>query len=292
MKLFGQYKASLKSVEIEEFSDLVFFRPLAFVFVKLFYKTPLTPNHISIISMAVGIASGIALATGTPNSFVIGGILYILATAIDCSDGMIARLKKNGTKIGRIIDGAVDYITTISVYLGMAIGLTKMVAANTIELPMNPWLLVVIMGAAHSLHSIVTDYYRNKYESHVFNKPLDAKSQLEEFEEEKQRLSLQKGRKIEKFIVKQYVRYCKLQVVKQDKPPVKYKSESYTQYNRVLIFLWNIIGPSGHILMLAISLIILTPMLFFWFVVVFANAWMLLLFAFQKYFDKKLEVEN
>ena len=39
MSLRAQYLASLKMREVEEFFDLVFYRPLAFLFVKAIYRT-------------------------------------------------------------------------------------------------------------------------------------------------------------------------------------------------------------------------------------------------------------
>jgi phosphatidylglycerophosphate synthase len=292
MNLLEQYKASLKAIEIEELPDLLFFRPIAFIFVKIFYPTRLTPNHISLISLAVGVISGIVLAFGSKLSLALGGVLYLLATALDCSDGMLARLKKNGTKVGRVVDGAVDYLTTLAVYIGMAIGLTKLVAANQISLPMNPWLLAIVMNLAHALHAIFTDYYRNMYESQVFGKSLDPKSQIMEFEQEKLKLGQEKGKKVEKFIVSNYIRYCKIQLRKNSKPSVRYAPEGYAKYNRVLVFLWNLIGPAIHAFLLGLSLFLVKPMVFFWFVIVFANLWMLLLFVAQKYFDRKLEAIN
>ena len=57
--LLQQYKASIKDISIEQPLHLYFFRPIAFVFVKLFYPFPLTPNQISFLSMTTGIAGGI-----------------------------------------------------------------------------------------------------------------------------------------------------------------------------------------------------------------------------------------
>ncbi len=49
----------------------------------------------------------------------VGPTLYNI---IDCSDGQLARLKKNGTHTGRIIDGSADYITAAFVFIGLGIG--------------------------------------------------------------------------------------------------------------------------------------------------------------------------
>jgi len=83
--------------EIEEFFDLFFYRPLAFLLVKIVYRTNITPNQLTIVAICFGLASGCVYAWGLPGSCLYGAILFMLYNVIDCSDGMLARLKKNGT---------------------------------------------------------------------------------------------------------------------------------------------------------------------------------------------------
>ncbi|MBN1638390.1 MAG: CDP-alcohol phosphatidyltransferase family protein [Ignavibacteriales bacterium] len=289
MNIFKQYKSSLKKIEIEEIGDLLFFRPLAFILVKLFYIMPITPNQISFLSMVCGILSGVFLAQGTRNSFLIGGILVLLAQVIDCCDGMIARLKKNGTKTGRIIDGAVDYITTISIYIGLAIGLSKLLNDKVIELPMQPWLLILLYGFFTFIHAIFTDKYRNRYEHYVYNKSLDPKSQIKEFEEELERIKNVRGKYLDKFLIRAYVKYTKIQSGKSTKEIVKYDSKDYKKSNRIMVFFWNFIGPSEHILFFALSVILFKPMIFFYFVIVISNIYLIFLLIIQFFINKKLK---
>ena len=67
------------------------------------------------MAMFVGIA-GIMFGLGTYQYLVYGAILYFLCNILDCADGQIARLKKNGTKVGRIVDGFIDYIVSTAVF--------------------------------------------------------------------------------------------------------------------------------------------------------------------------------
>ena len=55
MGLVAEYKQGLKSVAVEELFDLVFYRPLAFLFVKLVYRTGVTPNQLTLLSMVFGV---------------------------------------------------------------------------------------------------------------------------------------------------------------------------------------------------------------------------------------------
>jgi hypothetical protein len=92
--IFADYIKSLKSVEVEEYFDLVVYRPLGFVFVKLVYHTPLTPNQITILSAIAGLAGGVCIGMGTPAMLVTAAILLIVYDVLDCADGQLARLKQ------------------------------------------------------------------------------------------------------------------------------------------------------------------------------------------------------
>ena len=57
MSLISEFKQSLKTVDSEEILDLVIFRPISFLFVKLIYNTNITPNQISSVALVFGILS-------------------------------------------------------------------------------------------------------------------------------------------------------------------------------------------------------------------------------------------
>ncbi len=288
MNPFGQYKSSLKPIEIRELHGLLLFKPIAFVFTKVFCHTPVTPNQISIISLFLGIVAGVVVAFGTLISIMAGGLLFIFSAAPGYNSGKLFRSKKNEIKVERMVDGAVACFACIVFYIGLAIGLSKLVTSNQIYLPMNPWILALIMNLAHALHAIITDYYPNKYEGQVFGKYLYPKSQIVEFDEEKLKLGKREGKGVEKLILNGHIKYCKMQASRAAANPIKYTPESCARNSFLLVFLWNIIGPAMHAFMLGLLLILVNPMMFLWLAVVFANIWMLLLFASQEHFDDKL----
>ena len=67
MTWLAEYKSSLKNVHAEEFLDIYFFRPIAFVIVKIFYQFPLTPNHYSFLSFVAGFTAAICFFNGLMN---------------------------------------------------------------------------------------------------------------------------------------------------------------------------------------------------------------------------------
>jgi phosphatidylglycerophosphate synthase len=105
MNLFKEFKSSLKMMEVEEVLDIIFYRPFAFLVVKSVYSTNITPNHLTLAAIVMGVAGGCFYSLGTEGSCILGAIFYMLFNILDCSDGQLARLKKNGTPGGRLLDG-------------------------------------------------------------------------------------------------------------------------------------------------------------------------------------------
>ena len=283
--LITQYRKSLKNPYAEEVIDLVLYRPIAFLFVKITEFLPLTPNFVSLLAMVAGIAAGAALSRGTPRSFMAGGLIFALSNILDCSDGMIARLKKNGAKTGRIVDGLVDYIASSAVYLGFGIGLAKAMQSGAIHLPCNPWLLIAAAVVSTILHSIVSDNYRN-----AFLRRQSASMGTEEdertiFANELTRLKALKGHMFDKVLIKIYLRYLDIQKGKsgdQSRPLSPALPASTPVVSRWTVILWNLIGPSTHITAIILAAMLFQPWILFIFVIGLANLWMIGLFLTQQ----------
>jgi len=62
-KLYKEYKASLKDISVEEMVDL-FFSGHCFCNSKINLSVSITPNQVSVLSMAAGIVSGLFYVHG------------------------------------------------------------------------------------------------------------------------------------------------------------------------------------------------------------------------------------
>ena len=263
MGLFQQYKASLKVIEIEEIMDLILYRPFAFIFVKATYSTNITPNQVSSIAMLFGVIAGILFGFGTKDYVLAAAGFYLVCNILDCADGQIARLKNNGTKVGRIVDGFIDYVVSFAVYVGIGVGLTGLQCSGVLHLQgnvfdLNPyvyiWLITALAGFSSALQAILLDFFRNKFLEIVFGKFSSLETELKEFEDEKQRISqpgVKKGL-FDNFLIRVYLRYTRfqlsLQARKKDtgsKPAVEAKA--YYRKNRLLMHLWSYIGSTTHL---------------------------------------------
>jgi len=258
--LFSEFRDSLKNPWAEELFDLALYRPLAFIFVKCAAPLPLTPNQVSALAMIAGIAAGFFFAGGSPKDFVLGGLLFGLSNVLDCADGMIARLKKNGTKTGRIVDGLVDYVASGAVYTGFGIGLAK-----TADFPWSAMALLFLAIVSTILHSVASDNYRNAFVRQYAGKTATDGDERRVFSEELARLQGLKGHVFDKTLVRIYLKYLSVQKGKTRLSPVVSVSSMVR---------WNLIGPSTHITFVIISALLYRPSIFFIFTIGAANLWM------------------
>ena len=287
-KLYKEYKTSLKDTSVEEVVDLFFFRPIAFIIVKLIYRFPITPNQVSVLSMVVGIISGVFYAMGDKKSFLYAGLFYALSHLLDCCDGMIARMKKIGTPIGRIIDGWADYTTSTAVFVGLMIGLHH----GSFQLPVSSPLLLIIPAAfSLAIHCIIVDHYRREFMAHGLGKTNTIREDLQLFSTELKKLRKVKGKYLEKILIISYLGYTKLQL-KKSVEKRKYPKDKYYKSNKPLLHLWNWIGLATHISILIVATFLYDPMIFFYYVIVLANGWMLIVVIIQVRTNKKIAIKE
>ncbi len=285
-KIFKEYKKSLKHMVFDETLTLYILRPIAFIFVKLLYPTSITPNQVSLMSIFVGMLSGYFFSRGDVTSYFIAGALYFFCLVLDCVDGMIARLKKNGTPVGRIVDGFADYIVGISVYVGLAIGFSKGIVSIDFW-PYNPTILLWIAAASHIFHAMIVDYYRVEFMSHGLGKVTSVWDERRIFIEEMDRIKHLPGKWLDKILIAVYLGYSHLQIFRLDEKE-QYNKRAYYKSNKLMILLWFWIGPTAHVFVLIIAAILFRPIVYFAFTIGLANIYMLVLWIIQVKIKQRL----
>lgn len=108
---------------------------------RLLVRTGLTPNHVSLASLAIGLGAIWCFWAATPASAFGGVLLYALACIVDHADGELARLTFQESRFGAGLDWTID--TIIHAGLVLAIGVT---AAGPAMLP--GMLIIGLLGAA------------------------------------------------------------------------------------------------------------------------------------------------
>ncbi|MFA7360428.1 MAG: CDP-alcohol phosphatidyltransferase family protein [Candidatus Kapaibacterium sp.] len=277
MSWYTEFKSSLKSYDVEEIFDIYFYRPLSFLFVKLIYSTNITPNQISAFSMLFGILTGVFFAFGTPQSFVLAGICLLVSNILDCADGQLARLKKNGTGIGRIIDGFIDYVTGFSMFLGIGIGLS--VATGDY---FYVWLITLAGAASRTFQNMFFDNYRNVYMLNVYNKGNNLDDEFDEFSRLKKVLERTKGRIVEKFLVSIYLKYISVQSGASKDERLDVAPELYKNKNMMLLRAWSWIGSTTHLTAAILAAFLNRIDIYLWITFTLGNLMLLILYIIQK----------
>lgn len=84
--------------------------------------TRVTPNHLTTVRLAVGIAGAAALARGGFVPTNLGALLIVLSNFIDHTDGELARISGKSSKFGHFYDLASDAFVTIALFVCMGLG--------------------------------------------------------------------------------------------------------------------------------------------------------------------------
>jgi phosphatidylserine synthase len=107
------FSSVLKSRDVEDPVNLWVHRPLAYAFVALVYRTPITPNQITLMALTVGLTAGALWFQGSPTAMLWGGILLWTSAILDGADGILARAKQMFTELGRALDGLSDSVVAL-----------------------------------------------------------------------------------------------------------------------------------------------------------------------------------
>ena len=158
------YRASLKSVETEEFLDMWFYRPLGFRCALFFRNRGVHPNAITIASIFLGIAAGVCFYQESLRWNILGVLLLMWANLYDSTDGQLARITGQKTRWGRILDGFAGDCWFFCIYFAIAARITfePIPFAPEYNWGVIVWILCSFCGFwIHGSQCQLADYYRN-----------------------------------------------------------------------------------------------------------------------------------
>ena len=121
-------------------------------------RTPLTPNHITLLSFFMGLLGAVGLATTDPWFWIAGGILIQIASIVDGCDGEIARIKLLQSPQGGWLDTVLDR------YSDMAIGLAVTFAASQLHDTAWVWPAGFAATASFLTASYVTKEFQIRFQ--------------------------------------------------------------------------------------------------------------------------------
>ncbi len=144
--------------EIEEFTNLHIIHPISGWLVPHFIRLNITPNMVSSFGMLCGLLAGYCYYQYQNPAFaILGFVLMFMWHVFDGADGQLARATQNFSEIGKVIDGVCDYVTFISVYVGLSLALAP-TFGNEI------WYLSIFAGLCHAVQSGAYELQRSEYD--------------------------------------------------------------------------------------------------------------------------------
>lgn len=129
------YTQSIKSDVSDELVNTYLLRPLAGVLVRSLYRTPVTPNQVTLAAIIFGLLSAGCYSRGTPFLTAVAGLLLTLKDLLDSADGQLARAKQAFSRAGRFLDSIGDLLVNFLVFTAITIALITQTGRAWIVLP-------------------------------------------------------------------------------------------------------------------------------------------------------------
>jgi phosphatidylglycerophosphate synthase len=98
-------------------------RCLGPVLVKPLARTPVTPNHLTALRLATGLAAAVFLAMGEEAWRDWGAGLFVVSFLLDRADGSLARMTGKTSPLGHTLDLIGDSVCNTLIFVGLGIGL-------------------------------------------------------------------------------------------------------------------------------------------------------------------------
>lgn len=117
-------------------------RPLASLVVAVAAKTPVTPNQLTLVNLAIFlVATALFIALPDPRGALIAVAALELSYLFDCADGMLARHKKLASKQGHLFDFFTDELkaTLLAGALALRLFQTGGLSFDPFALTLTSW---------------------------------------------------------------------------------------------------------------------------------------------------------
>ena len=150
-------EATYKVRETEGVSDLFFYRKVGFQLAKVCDQIGMSPIGVTLVGGVFGILAGHLYFYQNLAINFAGIILQMVANVFDNADGQLARLQNRASRTGRILDGFIDYLVWLGIYLHLIL---RHVAGGGTE---AVWVIGLVAMASHATQSAAADYARHAY---------------------------------------------------------------------------------------------------------------------------------
>ncbi len=133
--------------QYEGFVDTYFNRWISALLSRAFVALRFSPNAITMVATAIGLAAALAFARGEYAAGIVGALLFQLAAIVDCCDGEVARLTFTESPLGEQLDIMTDNVVHMAIFAGLGGGVFIAQGGWQAGVPL-PWVPLALGGAA------------------------------------------------------------------------------------------------------------------------------------------------
>jgi hypothetical protein len=136
------------------------YRPVSFPLTRMLVWTPITPNQISYFVAALVALGCWITAHRDVELALLGSVIILVASYIDCCDGEIARVKLLSSRFGAWMDTIVDELSSVGYMIALGWHCRHYFGADYFgSLSFDPWLAAIALGTITYLWCIYCIYY-------------------------------------------------------------------------------------------------------------------------------------
>lgn len=155
-----------KGLEVEEWADRRFFRPVGFRLARALQPTRVSADQVTAGSLVLGLIAGHLLFYTRPWLNLAGVALFVGSDVLDSADGQLARMRGTSSRAGRMLDGISDSLRFVNLYLHL---LARLLVAGWGWEAASALVLAAVVS--HSFQSAAVDFVRNAYVSLGLGRP-------------------------------------------------------------------------------------------------------------------------
>ena len=154
-------QAARKSGGVDDPLEVILYDPLAVRLSRGFIRIGFSANAVTLLSLFFGIGGSLFFYISNRWINLAGMALVIFSAILDCCDGQVARLTGTSSQLGRVLDGAADFLNYIAIYLVLGLRLMREpIPFTETSWSFYIWPLLLLTMLCHAGQARMADYYK------------------------------------------------------------------------------------------------------------------------------------
>lgn len=154
-------QAARKSGGVDDPLEVILYDPLAVRLSRGFIRIGFSANAVTLLSLFFGICGSLFFYISNRWINLAGMALVIFSAILDCCDGQVARLTGTSSQLGRVLDGAADFLNYLAIYLVLGLRLMgEPIPFTETSWSFYIWPLLLLTMLCHAGQARMADYYK------------------------------------------------------------------------------------------------------------------------------------